>query len=50
MNFTDKYISQTEMAEKPDLKKIVITDDAFAIGELLQELINKIEHTRLSLI
>jgi len=51
MIFTDKYISTTEATLDTKTKKAVIGDDAFAIGEILEELKNKIEilNMRLSL-
>jgi hypothetical protein len=44
MNFKDKY---TNAVDK-DSKKIELSNDAYAIGETIEQLINKIEHTRLS--
>jgi len=50
MRFEEKYVDSSEKdAEKIKDKKI-ITDDTFAIGEVIQNLIDKIEHTRVSLI
>ena len=50
MRFEEKYVDSSEKdAEKIEDKKI-ITDDTFAIGEVIQNLIDKIEHTRVSLI
>ena len=50
MRFEDKYINSSEKdAEKIKDKKI-ITNDTFALGEVIQSLIDKIEHTRMSLI
>lgn len=46
MEFKDKY---SDDAKDADTKKI-ISSDAFAIGDIIQELINKIEHARISLI
>ena len=50
MEFTDKYISEKENTEKPDVKKVLISNDAFALGDIIQQLINKIEHARISMI
>ena len=49
MKFTLKYTSESEK-EKPENKdKVVISDESFALCEMINELINKIERTRLSL-
>lgn len=50
MIFTDKYISTAEAAIDTKTTKQVIGNDAFAIGEAIQELIKKIEQVRLSFI
>ena len=50
MEFADKYISETANAEKPDAKKVLVSNDAFAIGDMIDKLIKKIEHARVSLI
>jgi len=43
MRFEDKYINSSEKdAEKIKDKKI-ITDDTFAIGEVIQNLVDKIQ-------
>jgi hypothetical protein len=46
----EKYISKAEAAklEKPDEKKVVISDDAFAVCDLIEQLIKKAEHLRIS--
>ena len=47
----DDYVSTTQ-SKKNDLKdkdKKVISDDAFAVSDLINSLINKIEHLRVSL-
>lgn len=49
MEFSEKYISVTQNAEKPDPTKIEISNDAYAIGEEIDKLISKIEQTRLAL-
>ena len=46
MEFKDKYTSATEK----EAEKKIISDDAFALGDMLQELINKLEHVRMSFI
>ena len=47
MEFADKYISEKENKSNPDVKKIILSNDAYAVGEMLQNLINKLEHMRL---
>ena len=49
MEFTEKYISAADAALHPEAKKITISNDTYAIAEIIMELINKIEHTRVSL-
>jgi hypothetical protein len=46
MNFEDKYISTAENAVKPDAKKIVLSNDAYAQIEILDVLIEKLESLR----
>ena len=50
MSFEEKYCMDSEKADEKNKDKKVISDDAFALGDIIQNLINKIEHTRLSLI
>lgn len=45
MKFQDKYTN----AKEGDIKKIEISDEAYALGEIIQVLIDKIEHVRVSL-
>jgi hypothetical protein len=40
----------TEEMKKAEDKKTIISNDAFAIVDLISSLINKIEHTRVSLL
>lgn len=49
MDFTAKYISTKDAALDLKTTKIILSNDAFAIGEAIAELINKIEHARMSL-
>lgn len=49
-SFPEKYISAAENAVTPDKERVVISNDAYAIGEAITDLIKKIEHARLSLI
>ena len=48
MKFKDKYINEKENSKKADDTKILISNDAFAIGDMIEALINKIERTRRS--
>lgn len=50
MEFKEEYISAKENAEKPDAKKITISNEAFAIGDMIERLINKLESARISII
>jgi hypothetical protein len=43
----DKLLDEKEQTEK---NKILVSNDAFAIGDMIQNLIKKIEHARISLI
>jgi len=46
MNFKEKYISDKENSLKEDLSRIVVSNEAYAIMDVINELINKIEHVR----
>lgn len=48
MKFEDKYTSESEKSKPENKDKKVITDDAYAIAEIINALINKIEHLRTS--
>ena len=37
-DFEKRYISTSENTETPDATKIVLSDDAYAIGELLEKI------------
>lgn len=59
MNFTDKYTTTAKInaeedniyiKDKIEKTKTILPVETFAIGELIEQLINKIEHTRCSLI
>lgn len=53
MILNEKYTTTEKItADKDGIedKKTIISNDAFAVGELLTALINKIEHARISLI
>lgn len=49
MELTEKYISEKENLEKPDAKRVLVSNDAFSIVDAVQQLINKLEHARSSL-
>ena len=49
MEFQEKYTSLTDKDIIQNKDKKIISDDAFALGYIIQQLINKIEHTRLSI-
>jgi len=53
MEFKEAYTTIEKIAADKDNienKKTTLSNDAFAIGEIIQSLISKIEHTRLSLL
>ena len=59
MVFSDKYTTSEKIAAEqadPEIKdkiekdKTVLSNDAYAIGDIIQNLINKIEHTRSTLL
>ena len=55
MKIGDKYLSLSEYEPMPEQdkakeKRIVLSDDAYAICDFIECLINKIEHTRISMI
>jgi len=50
MAFQDKYISTTDKKAQPTSEKVVLTDDAFAISEMIDSLITKIEQARVTFI
>ena len=47
---SEKYIPTSEKSKPENKDKKVLSDDAFAICEFIEHLINKIEHTRRSFI
>jgi len=49
MKFQEKYISKQENDLFPDPKRITISDDTFALGELLDLLVKKIEELKVNL-
>ena len=59
MNFREEYTTNEKIAieekdekikEKIEKGKTVLSNDAYALGSMVEKLLNKIEHTRLSLI
>ena len=46
MKFKDKYT--LDKTKEEDKDKVQISEDAYCIGDMIQDLINKIEHARLS--
>jgi len=49
MEFQERYVRDSEKADVKNRDKKPIGDDAFAIGDMIEQLIKKIEQTRLSL-
>jgi hypothetical protein len=37
-SFSDIYISKTETLTEPDTKKVILSDEAYAIGSLLEQI------------
>lgn len=50
MKFKEEYVKESEALEPEHKDKVPISNDAYAIGDMIERLIEKIEHTRLSLI
>ena len=48
MKFKEKYT--LDKTKEEDKDKIQLSPDAYGISDMIQDLINKIEHARLSLI
>lgn len=46
MKFEDKYISCAEAAVNPDPKKTEISNESYAIGEMLEKLISKLHELK----
>lgn len=49
MNLNSKYTTESEKTKPENKDKKVLTDDAFAVCEFLEELNNSIERVKLSL-
>lgn len=52
ITFADKYTTQEKLTASPltEKSKVIVTNDAYVVSELLEALFNKIEHLRVSLI
>lgn len=50
MELLEKYARESEKAEEKNKDKHIVSDDTFAVVEFISGLIDKIEHTRVSLI
>jgi len=50
MKLIEKYCPDSEKTKPENENKKVLSDDGYAICEFIESLINKIEHTRVSLI
>ena len=50
MKFKEKYVNSSEKDAEKIKDKLIISNDAFAVGGIIQDLIDKIEHTRLGLV
>ena len=59
MNFREEYTTNEKIAieekdekikEKIEKGKTVLSNDAYALGSMVEKLLNKIEHARVSLI
>lgn len=48
MRFEQKYAAESERLEAINRDKKIIGNDAYAIGLMIQKLIDKIEHIRVS--
>lgn len=53
MNFNETYTTETKITadtKGKEAKKTKLSEDAFAIGNLLEQVFNKLEHLRISII
>ena len=48
MEFEEKYISQAENILNPNMKKVLLSNDAYAISEMLNGLIKNINALRVA--
>lgn len=49
MRLKEKYISNSENNKKPDAKKTILTDDAYAICELIENLTHALRMASINL-
>ncbi len=49
MNFEEEYVKESEAAEPENKDKTPVSNDAYAIGHIIQNLIDRIAHAELSL-
>ena len=49
MNFQEKYVTSAEAIKPENKNKVIISNDAYAVGEMILELINSIELARRSI-
>ena len=47
MEFNDKYVSEKDQALPANKDKVVLSNDAFAIGEMLQEVVQGLRKVRI---
>lgn len=50
MEFKETYVKDSEALKPENKDKTPVSNDAYAIGDMIERLINKIEHARMSLI
>ena len=48
MRFKDKYSPERDIGKPEDVDKIFLEDEAYAVCELLELILDKLEHIRLS--
>ena len=48
MELKEKYTNTIEKDKEENKKKVILSNDAFAICEFIENLIKKVEHTRIS--
>jgi hypothetical protein len=46
MGFKDRYISETENQTNPDPKKVVLSNDAYAVGEMLENIFIELRNSK----
>ena len=50
MEFEEKYISAAENAITPNPKKVILSNDAYAVGEMINGLILNIKALKLAVV